>query len=141
MNRVRDFPRFCRVRFWIESLWQIAADLTGSNFRLCIFPRASRIRPREFRVHAVDESELPVAADVVVVRVRIENHYRTRRQFCRNSADVADTHPRVEEHGLLVADNEIRNRFFRLMWLVDGEDTRRDFVDFKPRIVCKNALQ
>src|SRR6202521_3642725 len=74
---VRDFPGFCGVGFWIEPLWQISAELIGSDFRLCIFTRTFRIRPRELGVHAVDESELPVAANVIVMRMRVENYHRT----------------------------------------------------------------
>src|SRR5229473_2415000 len=67
VNRVRDFPGFRRVYFWIETLRQSAANLIGGNFRLRVLARTFRICPREFGIHAVDESELPVAADVIVV--------------------------------------------------------------------------
>src|SRR6266478_5971755 len=71
VNEARDFPGFCDVRFWIESLWQIAAELIGSNLRLRIFARAFRIFPREFGVHSVNESELPVAPNMIVVGVGV----------------------------------------------------------------------
>src|SRR5882762_2368535 len=67
VNRVGDFPGFRRVYFWIETFWQCAANFIGGNFRLRVLARTFRIRPREFVIHAVDESELPVAADVIVV--------------------------------------------------------------------------
>ncbi len=138
---MRNSPRLCGIRFRIESLRQIAAELVGSNFRLRIFARTFRVFPREVRVHAVNESELPVAADMVVVRVRVEDHYRAGGQFRGDFVNVADTHSGVEEHGLLGADDQIGNRFFRLMRLVDGKNSRRDFVDFKPGVVGKNALE
>jgi len=62
------------------------------QFRLRVFTRAFGILPREIGVHAINKGELPVAADVVVVGVRIENHHRTRGQFRRDSANVADAH-------------------------------------------------
>src|SRR6266513_5632585 len=77
VDEVRDFPGFCGVGFWIERLWQISAELIGSDFRLCVFARTFRIRPREIGVHAVNESELPVAANVIVVRMRVQHHHRT----------------------------------------------------------------
>src|SRR2546422_6737316 len=36
-----------RSRLWVEALWQIAAELIGSDFRLCLFARPSRIHARE----------------------------------------------------------------------------------------------
>src|ERR1700687_1914138 len=141
VNRAGDFPGFCRVRFWIEPLWQIAAELAGSNFRLRIFARTFRIRPRELGVHAVNKSELPVAPDVIVVRVRVQNDHRTRRQLGSDFANVTDAHAGVEKELLLVAHNEIGDDFFRLMRLVDGENSRQNFVDLEPWIVRKNALK
>src|SRR6267378_1364557 len=141
VNRAGDFPGLCRVRFWIEPLWQIAAELAGSNFRLCVFARTFRIRPRELGVHAVDESELPVAPDVIVVSVRVEHDDRARRQLGSDSANVADAHAGVEQERLLVAHNEIGDDFFRLMRLVNGKDSGDDFVDLEPWIVRKNALE
>src|SRR5260370_10724221 len=61
VNRVGNFPGFCRLRFWIERVWQIAAELAGRNFRLRIFARAFGFGSREVCVHAVSENELPVA--------------------------------------------------------------------------------
>src|ERR1700687_1824322 len=106
VNRARDFPGFCRVRFWIEPLWQIPAELAGSNFRLRVFTRTFRIRPRELGVHAVGKSELPVAANVIVVGVRVEHDDRTRRQLGRDSANVTDAHAGVEQKCLLIAYNQ-----------------------------------
>src|SRR6266513_3156756 len=107
MDEVRQFPGFCRMRSWIETLWQIAAKLIRCNFRLRIFARTFRIRPREIGVHAVDESELPVAAHVIVMRMRVEHHYPTRSKFRRDFANVADAHAGVYQHGLLVANNQV----------------------------------
>ena len=141
MDEVRNPPRLGGVRFWIEAFWQFAAELVGCNFGLSIFARTFGVLPREIGVHPVDERELPVAADVVVVGVRIENHHRARGQFRGDFVNVADAHAGVEEHGLLGADNQIRNGLFRLMRLVDGKNSGRDFVDFKPGLVGKNALE
>src|SRR5207245_993989 len=92
MDEVRNPPRLGGVRFWIEALRQTAADLVGRNFGLSIFARTLGVFPREVGVHAVDERELPVAADMVVVRVRIENHDWARGQFRRDFVDVADAY-------------------------------------------------
>src|SRR6267143_1528945 len=140
-NRAGDFPGFCRVRFWIEPLWQFSAELVGSNFRLCIFARTFRIRPGELGVHAVDESELPVASNAVVVGVRVEHDDRTRRQLGSDFANVTDAHAGVEQESLLVAHNKIGDDFFRLMRFVNGKDSRDDLVDLEPWIVRENALQ
>src|SRR5256885_10999825 len=40
--------------------------------------RAARIGAREVCVHAVDECELPVTANMIVVRVRVEDRKSTR---------------------------------------------------------------
>src|SRR6266481_1972670 len=141
VDEVRDFPWFCGVGFWIEPLWQIPAELVGSNFLLRIFARTFRIRPRELGVHAVDESELPVASNVIVVGVRVEHDDRTRRQLGGDFANVTDAYAGVEQERLLVAHNEIGDNFFRLMRLVDGKDSGDDFVDLEPWIVRENALE
>ncbi len=96
---------------------------------------------REVCVHAVDECELPVTANMIVVRVRVENNDGTRRQLGRDFANIPDAHPRVEQESLFVADNEIGNDFFGLMRFIDGEDARRGFVDLEPRIDSQHTLE
>src|SRR5213594_2224111 len=141
VNKARNLPGLRGVRFWIKSLWQIAAELIRRNFRMGILARTFRIRAREAGVRAVDKIELPVAADVIVVSVRVEHDDETRRQLGSNFADVADAHAGVEEKRLLVADNEIRNGFFRLMRFVNGENAGRHSIDFEPRIARKHAFE
>src|SRR6202022_3733222 len=130
-----------RVRFWIERLWQIAAQLIGSDFRLRIFTRTFCIRPREFGVHAVDESELPITANVIVVGVGVEDHHRTRRQLGGEFANVADAHAGVEETRLLAAENGMGDDFFRLMRFVNRENLWPDFVGLEPRFVGQYAFE
>ena len=55
--------------------------------------------------------------------------------------NVADAHAGIEEQRLLRADDEIRDDFFGLVRLVDGENARRNFVDFKPRLVRQHAFE
>src|SRR5258707_11437211 len=46
--------------------------------------------------------------------------------------DVADAHAGIKQHGPLSARDEVRNDFFRLVRLVDGEHSGPDSIDFKP---------
>jgi hypothetical protein len=55
--------------------------------------------------------------------------------------DVSDAHAGVEEESLLRADDKIGDDFFSLVRLVNGENARRDFIDFKPRLVGEYALE
>ena len=67
---------FGRVRFRIKAFRQCAANLAGSNFRLRVFAFALRVVFRERGVHAEYVRELPVVADVIVVRVGVQHDDR-----------------------------------------------------------------
>src|SRR5947199_9745260 len=97
MDEVRNPPRLGGVHFWIEAFWQFAAELVGGDFSLRIFARTFGVLPREIGVHAVNECELQVAADVVVVRVRIENNDREGGQFRGDFGYLAAAYAAVEE--------------------------------------------
>src|SRR5258708_3783700 len=81
VNRDGDSPGFCGIRFWVKSLRQIATELIRRDFGLGVFARTLCIRAREICVHAKDEWELPIAANGVVVCVRVEHHHGTQGQF------------------------------------------------------------
>ena len=73
--------------------------------------------------------------------VGVEDHYRAGRQFRGDFMNVGDAHAGVEENRLFVADDEIRNGFFRLVRFVDGEDSWRDLVDLEPRIRWQDTFE
>src|SRR3984885_1804427 len=117
------------------------ANLIGRDFGLRVFARASRILPREVRVHAVDRLELPVIADVIVMGMRIEHDDRQPRKLCRNFPDVTNSHAGVEEHGPVVPDDQVANGLFRLMRFVNSENRGCEPVDLEPRIADRYALE
>ena len=106
-----------------------------------IFARALRIFAGEVCVHPIDGVELPIATDVIVVRVRVQDDDRQFRQLGDDLLYVADAHAGVEFQSRAFADDEIADGFFRLMRFVDGEDVGRGFVDFEPGIGDGNAFQ
>src|SRR4029434_6215006 len=83
----------------------------------------------------------PVAADMVVVGMRVEYDNGPRSEARDDSLDAADAHASVEKKRLLRADDKIGNGFFGLMRLVNGKRSRCDLVDFKPRFVREHVLQ
>jgi hypothetical protein len=65
---------------------------------------------------------------VIVMGVRIQHDDRQPRKLCCNFPDITNSHTGVEEHGLLVADDQVANGLFRLMRFVDGESRGCDPV-------------
>ncbi len=140
-NEERDVPWLGGVGFRVKTLWQIAADHSGRELFLGVVAGALCVLTREVCVHAVDKREKGIAADVIVVRVRVQDDDGTIGQLRDDFVDVGDAHAGVEEQRLLGADDEIGDDFFGLVRLVNGEDAGRDFVDFKPRVVRENAFE
>ncbi len=106
-----------------------------------VFARAFGIGAREGRIHAVDELELPVAADVIVMGMRVQDDDRPGREAADDGANIGDAHSSVEEESLLGADDEIGNDFFGLVRFVDGERGGRDLVNFKPGDIRQHPLE
>ena len=73
-----------------------------------LFARHFHIGFRERRVHAEDVlRKLPVVADVIVVRVRIQHDDWLRRKFRSPELyQIPDAHARVEQHRLLRPGNQ-----------------------------------
>ena len=103
--------------------------------------RAFGVGPGEVGVHSIDITKTPVVSDVIVVRVRIHHAHWQPRQFLDHLADIADAHAGVEEDRLPVSQDQIRNHLFRLMWLINGEYARTNFVNLKPRVGNFDAVQ
>ena len=111
------------------------------DFPLGVLARALRVGPREVRVHAIDRGELPVAANVIVVGVGVENDDGELGEFGGDFLNVADAHAGVEEQGLLLTDDEVGDDFFGLVGFVNREDVRGGFVDFEPGVGDLHALE
>jgi len=141
VDEERNFPGFGRVFSRIKTFWQRAADLLFGDFGLRVCAGAFSARASEGGVHAVDERELPVAADVIVVGVGIEHDDGSRSEACDDRFDVGDAHAGVEEQSLLAADDQVGDGLFGLMRFVEGERGGRDFVDFEPGIVEGNLFK
>ena len=73
VNEERNFPGLGGVFCGIEIFGKRAAELVLGDFGLRVVAGAFGVGAGEGGVHAEDERELPVAADVVVVGVRIEH--------------------------------------------------------------------
>jgi hypothetical protein len=71
LNVLRDGPGLGAIGFGVEILGKITADLAGGEFVLGVLSGAFSVLAGEVGIHGVDGVELPVAADVVVVSVRI----------------------------------------------------------------------
>src|SRR5215471_100805 len=141
MNVFRSLPWTCLVCLRVKLSRQRAADLVRSNFGLRVFARAARILSAEVRVHAVDRVELPVASDVIIVGMRIQDDNWQLCEFADDRLDVADAHPRVELNRFLLAQDEIADGFFGLVRFIDGEHVRSGLVDFEPRIADIHAFK
>jgi len=136
-----DVPGFGAICFAIEALGKLAANLTRSEFILSIGCGTLGILAAEIRVHGIDGVELPVAADMVIVRVRIQHDDRESCEPRDQLADVTDAHTGVEEQGFLFAEDEVGDDFFGLVRFVDGEGIRRNFVNLEPRIGDLDAFE
>jgi hypothetical protein len=73
-----------------------------------------------------------VAADMVVMAVRIQHHHRQFGERFRRGADVADTEPGIEQQGALGAENQIGDDFFELARLINCEHPFLDPVNLEP---------
>ena len=73
--------------------------------------------------------------------MRVQHNDRQPGQLCGDFPDVTHTHAGIEEHGLLVADDQVADGFFGLMRFVNGENGVHDFVDFEPRVANRHALE
>jgi hypothetical protein len=136
-----NVPWLCSIGLGVEIFWQVSANHVRAEFGLRVFSRTLCVGACEARVHAVDESESPVVSDVVVVRVGVQDDDGAARQLRDDLVNVGNSHAGVEEERLLGADDEIGDDFFGLVRFVDGEDARRNFIDFEPRIALQHALQ
>src|SRR6516164_3997411 len=136
-----DAPRFCAIGRGIEAFRQFTANLAGSDLRLRIGKRAFCVTTREVRIHRINIVELPVAADVIVVRLGVQHYDREFREFFRDLADIADAHAGVEEQGFFLAENEVGNGFLGLVRLVDRQGPRGGLVNLEPRIRNRHALE
>src|SRR5271165_1567026 len=94
-----DLPRTSFIGFRIDALRQGAADMFGSDLKLRGITRAPRVRARVVGIHAVNGVKLPVAAYMILMRVRIEHDHRQRGQLRDDFLDVADAHARIELKG------------------------------------------
>src|SRR5260370_27799541 len=107
-------PWFGGIGHGIDISWQVAADVEGSDFGLCIFTRAFGVGAREVGVHAIYKTELPVAAYVIVVGMGVEDHNRARGEAPHHRVNIADAHPGIESQRLLVSDHELADGFLGL---------------------------
>src|SRR4051794_10785539 len=87
-NQGGNFPRLGGVSLWVESARERPAKLIGSDLGLRIFPRAQRVFAGELCVHAVHVIELPVAADVIVMRMRVQHDDGEFREFGSELLDI-----------------------------------------------------
>ncbi len=108
---------------------------------MSVFAGTFGVGAGEVGVHTEDVVELPVAADVVVVSVRVDDGDGELGEFGGNFLQVADAHAGVQEQRFFFAEDEVGDGFFGLVRLVDGVDVRRGDVDFKPGVGDGNALQ
>ena len=141
LNIFGDGPGLGAIGFGVEILGKLATDLARGEFILGVLSGAFGILAGEIGVHRIDGVELPVAADVIVVSVRIENDDREGSELADEFADVADAHAGVKEESLLLAEDEVGNDFFELMRLVNGESVGSDFIDLEPGIGGLDAFE
>ncbi len=73
-----------------------------------------------------------VAADVVVVGVRVEDHDLAVGELADQPAHVADAEAGVEQQRPLGADDQVRDHLLELARLVDRQHPRADLVDLEP---------
>jgi hypothetical protein len=136
-----DGPGFGAIGFGIEGFGEITADLARAGFCLCVCGGPFGVCAGEIGIHGIDGVELPVATDVVVVGVGIQNDDGKSSEFASDFANVADAHAGVEEQCFLFAEDEVGDDFFGLVWFVDGESVGRDLVDLEPRVGDFHALE
>ena len=91
MQPFRRVPRPRRVRRTIKACRKRTAYLSRSNLRLRVCLRALRVLSGELGVHAVHRIELPVVANVVVVRVAVEHDHGQCGELRRHCLQVTDT--------------------------------------------------
>src|SRR5208283_1718365 len=141
MDILGDGPGLGAIRFRIKALGKLATDLAWSELILSVSSGTLGILPAEIRVHAEDGVELPVAANVIVVGVRIQDDDRESRESRDQLADVADAHAGVKEQRFFLAKDEVGDDLFGLVRFVDGEGVWRDFVNLEPGIGGRYALK
>ncbi len=72
--------------------------------------------------------------------MRVQHHDGQVGQLRGDAFNVTDAHTGIEEQGALMADDEVTDGFFRLVWFVDSEHRGRDFVDLEPGIGQRHTL-
>jgi hypothetical protein len=118
----------------IETIREFAADLARRDFGLGVFDGAFGILAGKVSVHGVDGVELPVAADVVVVGVRIQDDDGELRESGDEFVDITNAHAGVEQDGFLGAEDQVADGFFGLMRLVDGQGAGGNLIHLEPRV-------
>src|SRR5208282_6839542 len=96
----RDVPGFGPIGLRVKAFGQSAADHAGGEFFLRVVAGALRVLARKVRVHAVDDGEEGIAADVAVVRVRVQDDDGAIGQLRDDFVNVGDAHAGVEEQRL-----------------------------------------
>ncbi len=67
-----------------------------------------------------DVAELLVAAEVIEMRVRVDDGHRQRRQLLDERLRIADSAAGVDEYGLGLAHEQVQNRVLVMARLHDG---------------------
>ena len=78
--------------------------------------------------------EAPIISDMVVVGMRIKHTDRQFGQPFNYGFYISYSHSRVEQDCFLSTDDEIRDHFFKLMRLINGENPRTNFVHLEPLV-------
>ncbi len=87
-----------------------------------------------------DIAELFVAAEMVQMRVRVDHGHGMAGQQLNGAPQISNAATRVDEHNMLVANEQVEYGMLIVPRFRDGIEIVADFLDFEPIIVDSNAM-
>ena len=87
-----------------------------------------------------DIAELVVAAEMIQMRVSVDHGHGMVGQQLNGSPQISNAATRVDEHSMLVANEQVKHGMLIVPRFRDGIEIVADLLDFEPIIVNDDGM-